>query len=99
MIQLIAEYKSVEYDIKRFKRLLVLLGEEMVKKSPLKIGTLVERNRGIDSENGVHYKISSIIFNDDEYCLTYGIKLVGDMGDYDTYSCINEEKLKKIEGK
>jgi hypothetical protein len=98
MNDLISEYKDIEHDIKRFKRLLTLIEDEIIKGSTLKIGDLVERDRGITSEIGITYRISSIAFDTDRYCLTYGIKLVDSVSDYDTYSCIGENELKKMEG-
>lgn len=62
--------------------------------SPLQIGDKVVRNRK-DETDKIEYLIYSITFDTDENDFTYGIAESLD-AKIAKYSCISEEKLKKI---
>jgi len=92
----LSEYKAILKNIKDSKRQLKVIEDRIIENSNLKIGNIVERDRGIDSEIGEKYKISSIAFDSDRYCLVYGIKGIYSKCHIDTFSCIREENLKLI---
>jgi len=95
----LSEYKAILKNIEESKRQLKVIEDRIIENSNLKIGNIVERDRGIDSEIGEKYKISSITIDTNRYCLTYGIKGINSNLKIDTFSYIREENLKLIKGR
>lgn len=92
----IEEYKSIMIRIADLRKEALQMEDEIISKSSLKIGDVVERDRGIESEVGVQYRISSVWFDSDDMVVRYGIKLIGDDSAGDTFCCILLNDLKKL---